>query len=235
MTYIEGGSIPGNDVVHEGCSDTTSPLDDVPLELPQSLYFAGWSERAWEGTAAGFITLDAQTPSALARAYLITPTQFAEVVTQENANIVNVGDVDLNVEGARKHGHIRMVPKGFYSELVYCGQRDGHPMLSFTASRNRTDYNAPSAHYLRVIGSGLKECHGLSTHDVVAYLINTPGVRGTWTASQLEEVLHHTQGPAAKARRNSTDAPPTHDGEAPTASAASSSARADTAYTRRAL
>jgi hypothetical protein len=189
MKYIEGGSIPGNDVVYEGCSDPTSPLDDVPLEIPQSLYFAGWSERAWEGTAAAFITLDAQAPSALARAYLITPTQFEEVVRQENGNIVNVADIDLNVEGARKQGHIRMLPKGFYSELIYCGRRGGHPMLSFTASQNRTDFHAPSAQYLRVIGSGLMECHGLSADGVVEYLGNSPGVRGKWTAGQLEEVL----------------------------------------------
>ena len=32
MTYIEGGSIPGNDVVHEGCADPTPPVDDVALE-----------------------------------------------------------------------------------------------------------------------------------------------------------------------------------------------------------
>jgi hypothetical protein len=233
MTYIEGGSIPGNDVVYEGCSDTTSPLDDVSLELPQSLYFAGWSERTWEGTAAAFITLDAQAPSALARAYLITPTQFEEVIRQENANVVSAEDIDLNVDGARKHGHIRMLPKGFYSELVYCGQRGGHPMLSFTASQNRTDFNAPSAQYLRVIGSGLKECHGLSTDEVVEYLRGRPGVRGKWTAGELEEILN--QGPAARARRNSIDAPPTHDGEAPIECAASASAKADTAYTRRAL
>jgi hypothetical protein len=84
-----------------------------------------------------------------------------------------------------------MVPQGFYSELVYCGQRDGHPMLSFTASQNRTDYNAPSAQYLRVIASGLQECHGLSTPDVVGYLRDVPGIRGKWTAGQLEEVLRH--------------------------------------------
>lgn len=202
MTYIEGGSIPGNDVVYEGCRDTTSPLADVPLELPRSLYFAGWSERAWEGTAAAFIRLDAQAPAALARAYLITPTQFAQVVRQENGNIVKVGDIDLNVEGARKHGHIRMSPKGFYSELMYCGERGGHPMLSFTASQNRTDYNAPSANYLRVIGSGLKECHGLSTDEVAAYLRNSPGVRGNWTASQLEEIQQRPLDPNRPASRS---------------------------------
>jgi hypothetical protein len=190
MTYIEGGNIPGNDVVYEGCTDGTPPIDDVALELPQSLYFAGWSDRVWGGTAAGFITLDAQAPSTLARAYLITSTQFAEVVRQENASGVSAEAIDLNVDGARIHGHVRMLPNGYYSELIYCGQRNSHPMLSFTASQDRTDFNPPSPVYLRMIGSGLKECHGLSTDDVVEYFASRPGVRGKLTTSRLMEILN---------------------------------------------
>jgi hypothetical protein len=189
ITYIEGGSIPGNDVVHEGCADPTPPVDDIPLELPQSLYFAGWSDRAWGGTAAGFITLEAQAPPALARAYLITLPQFQEVVRQENANVAGAADVHLNIEGARTHGHVRMLRKGHYSELIYCGRRDGYPMLSFTASENRTDFRPPSPAYLRMIRSGLQESHGLTTGDAVGYLKDRPGVLGNWTAGQLEEIL----------------------------------------------
>jgi hypothetical protein len=189
ITYIEGGSIAGNDLVHEGCADPTLPVDDAPLELPQSLYFAGWSDRAWGATAAGFITLEAQASPALARAYLITLPQFQEVVRQENRNVAGVDDVRLNIEGARKHGHVRMLPKGYYSELIYCGRRDGYPMLTFTASENRTDFGRPSPAYLRVIFSGLQESHGLTTADAVQYLKDRPGVLGHWSAGQLVEML----------------------------------------------
>jgi hypothetical protein len=189
ITYIEGGSIPGNDVVHVGCADPTPPVADVSLELPQSLYFAGWSDRAWGGTAAGFITLEARASPALARAYLITLPQFQEVVRQENRNVTGADDVRLDIEEARTHGHVRMLPKGYYSELVYCGRRDGYPMLSFTASENRTDFRPPSPAYLRMIRSGLQEAHGLTTGDVVEYLKDRPGVLDNWTAGQLEEML----------------------------------------------
>jgi hypothetical protein len=188
-TYIEGGSIPGNDVVCEGCTDPAPPVDDVSLELPHSLYFAGWSERAWGGTAAGFITRDAQDTPALARAYLITPLQLQEVVRQENANVASADDVHLDIGGARRHGHVRMLLEGYYSELIWCGQRDGYPMLSFTASENRTDFGPPSPAYLRMIRSGLQESHGLNTSDAVDYLKDRPGVLGHWTASQLAEML----------------------------------------------
>ena len=191
ITYIEGGRIPGNNVVHEGCTDPTPPIDDVSLELPQSLYFAGWS-RAWGGTAAGFITLDAQKAPALARAYLITPLQLQEVVRQENGNVVRVDDVHLDIDGARKHGHVRMLPQGYYSELVYCGRRDGYAMLSFTASENRTDFRPPSPPYLRMIHRGLQESHGLNTDDAVEYLKDRPGVAGHWTVSQLVEMLRNS-------------------------------------------
>ena len=59
LTYLQGGRVAGNDLVYKGCSDTSPPVDDVALELPHSLYFAGWSDRVWGGTSAGFITLDA--------------------------------------------------------------------------------------------------------------------------------------------------------------------------------
>jgi len=157
MAYLEGGSVAGNDVVYEGCTDTAPPVDDVALEVPHSLYFAGWSPRVWGGTAAAFITLETRAPSALARAYLITRDQFVEVVRQENASLAGVHDFDTKVERARELGHTRLLATGSYCELVHCGERDGRPMLSFTAARNRKDLAPPSSAYLRVIGRGLQE------------------------------------------------------------------------------
>jgi hypothetical protein len=82
-----------------------------------------------------------------------------------------------------------MLAQGYYSELIYCGRRDGYPMLSFTASQNRTDFRPPSPAYLRIIRSGLQESHGLTTADAVEYLKDRPGVLGNWTAGQLAEML----------------------------------------------
>lgn len=189
LTYLQGGRFAGNDLDHKGCADPSPPVDDVALELPHSLYFAGWSDRVWGGTSAGFITLAAQAPSTLARAYLIAQAQFLEVVRQENGNRADFDDFDVTLERARQSGHTRMLASGAYSELVYCGERDGHAMLSFTASEDRKDFTAPSAAYLRVIGSGLKECHGLSTAQVAAYLGDRPGVREHCTRSQLLHIL----------------------------------------------
>ena len=189
LAYIQGGRVAGNDVVYLGCADTSPPVDDIPLELPHSLYFAGWSARVWGGTSAAFITRAAQGASTLARAYLIGPEQFVEVMRQENGNRAEVDDFDLKLERARLHGHARILASGPYTELVYCGKRDGHPMLSFTASEDRKVLKRPSAPYLRVIASGLRECHGLRNGEVAAYLGDRPGVCGTWTHGELLDML----------------------------------------------
>ncbi len=112
LAYLQGGRVAGNDVVYRGCADTSPPVDDVALEVPHALYFAGWSARVWGGTSAAFTTLAARSASTLARAYLITQQQFVEVVRQENANRADVDDFDVKLEGARQHGHTRMLPRG---------------------------------------------------------------------------------------------------------------------------
>jgi hypothetical protein len=82
-----------------------------------------------------------------------------------------------------------MLLKGFYSELIYCGERDGYPILSFTASEDRTDYRRPSEAYLQMIGGGLMEAHGLDSTDVVEYFKDRPGILDSWTVDQLAQIF----------------------------------------------
>jgi len=193
LAYLQGGCVAGNAVVYEGCRDTTPPADDIPLTLAHTLYFAGWSRRVWGGTSAAFVSLAAETPPALARAYLITEEQFVDIVRQENAYDDAVEDFARTVAQARQNGHAPLFPTGTYTELVYCGERGGHSMLTFTASTDREDFGPPSAAYLRVIGAGLQESHSLHASEVVAYLRGKPGVRGTWTHAQLQDIFDPSQ------------------------------------------
>lgn len=189
LAYLQGGRVAGNDVEYAGCRNTSPPEGDVALTIPHSLYFAGWSGRVWGGTAAAFISLTSPYPPSLARAYRITEEQFLDVVAQENANGVVVDDFEDATERARRHGHARLLASGTYSELVYCGERDGEPMLTFTASEVRTGVRAPSAAYLQAIGNGLRESHGLTGADIATYLGDRPGVGPEWTRSALLEIL----------------------------------------------
>jgi hypothetical protein len=189
MAYLQGGRIAGNDVEYEGCRDPSPPTGDVAVTVSHPLYFAGWSDRVWGGTSAAFISLTSPKPPSLARAYRITEEQFLDVVRQENANGVAVEDFEATTERARRHGHARLLQSGPYSELVYCDEREGEPMLTFTASEEREGARAPSAAYLRVIGQGLRESHGLDTGDIATYLGDRPGVRPGWTRTQLLQIL----------------------------------------------
>lgn len=192
MAYIVGCRPPGDPDFHQpGCTDKTPPSLDIALKIPQSLYFARFSERRWGGTAAAFITLEKGDKPSLARAYLITLEQFKELVQQENAG-VPIDKIELDIVGARQFGHSRMLPSGYYDELIYCGDRDGCPMLSFTASQNWTEYTRPSESYLRMIFRGLQEAHHLSLEDAIDYLKNTPGVPQHYSALELRSTL---QGP----------------------------------------
>jgi hypothetical protein len=196
LAYLQGGRVPGNDVDHAGCTDPAPPRNDVAMELNHSLYFAGWSKR-WGGTSAAFVSLSVPDPPCLARAYLITQGQFVDVVRQENRLQADIPDFDQRLHVAKEHGHARLLPTGFYAELLFCGERDGHPMLTFTASDDRTDVGRPSAPYLQMIGSGLRECHGVATAQAVTYLIGRPGVQGTWTRRDLQDLLEVRDGDAA--------------------------------------
>ena len=189
LAYVQGGRVTGNDVEYEGCRDASPPEGDVALTIPHSLYFAGWSDSVWAGTSAAFISLASPHPPSLARAYRITEEQFLDVVRQENANGIAVEEFENTLERARRHGHARLLPSGSYSELVYCGERDAEPMLTFTASEERKGARAPSAAYLRVIGNGLRESHGLDATDIATYLVDRPGVRLGWTRAQLLQIL----------------------------------------------
>jgi hypothetical protein len=188
LAYLQGGRVPGNDVDHAGCTDPAPPRNDVAIELDHSLSFAGRTN-GWGGTSAAFVSLSVQDPPCLARAYLITQGQFVDVVRQENRRHADIADFEQRLHQAKEHGHARLLPKGFYTELLFCGERDGYPMLTFTASEDRTDFGRPSAAYLQMIGSGLRECHGVTTAQAVAYLIRRPGVQGMWTPRELKALF----------------------------------------------
>jgi hypothetical protein len=175
----------------DGCKDQSPPQGDISLELPHSLYFARSSGR-WGGMGVAFISLSLGDKPALARAYLITADQFRDVVRLENAGISVPGELGPLIDRARDLGHSRMLSRGFYPELIYCGDKSGRPILSFTASEDRGDFNRPSDNYLRVIQEGLHEAHGLSATDAVNYLKDRPGVRGALSSTDMARIFKHS-------------------------------------------
>lgn len=88
--YLTGGRPPGARRENPGARDPSPPQAQRPVVLPGQMFF-GWESATWGG---GVAFLDARAEgTALARAYLITGEQFADVAAQEMHR--TPGDPDL--------------------------------------------------------------------------------------------------------------------------------------------
>ncbi len=168
-TYLEGGRPAGGRRHNPGARNRRPPRHDLPVELPGGLYFAGES-RQWGGGTA-FYDHEASGGPTVARAYLITAEQFADVAAQEMNRMPEVGDpIEEVVLGGIVDGVHRAGP-GHYETLIEVGRLDGAPMLLFTAphGRRHVEHTAPSGVYLATLAIGLRESRGWDEETVEQY------------------------------------------------------------------
>ena len=122
LCYLQGGRPEGARRRYPGARDTTVPADDRPMTLPGSIVF-GWDSPTWGG---GIAFYDAEAEGAtLARAYLVTDQQFADVAAQEMHR--EPGD-DLDLAHVLEHSR-HVVGPGRYESLLLVGELEGHPVL----------------------------------------------------------------------------------------------------------
>jgi hypothetical protein len=182
--YVAGGVPPGGARANPGCRDRTPPRGRRALWLPGGVYFA-LASRMWGG---GLALYDPDLPGAApARAYLVTAGQFADIAAQE---MYRDPGADLDLAALPREGR-RVLGPGRYETVVYRGDLDGHPILTFTAHWGLADTRPepPSAGYLRTIGGGLAAAHQWSAARTGAYLAGRPGARGAWSADRVAELL----------------------------------------------
>ncbi|WP_222850265.1 histone deacetylase [Allosaccharopolyspora coralli] len=147
--------------------------------LTGGIYFATHSP-VWNGGRALF---DPDLPgTAAARAWLVTPQQFADIAAQE---MYREPGEDLDLDEVLRTGRAAMGP-GRYETLLYVGDVDGYPQLTFTADHGHRDVDPvpPSAPYLAMLVGGLQEAHGWSPEATADYLASRPGI-GTWNAEAI--------------------------------------------------
>jgi hypothetical protein len=179
--YLLGGRPEGARRSYVGARTPEMPVDDVAVELPGRLYFAGRSI-TWGGGIA-FYDHDEPGPTA-ARAYRITAEQFADVAAQEMHRLPEEGDpIEEIIVGGLDAGRHEAGP-GHYETLIEVGRRDGLPMLTFTASHgfDAVPHTRPTDAYLAMLAQGLSEAWGWTDEDVEAYLrdrVVVPIQRGT--------------------------------------------------------
>lgn len=167
--YLEGGCPPGATTTYVGARNPAAPVEAVPVDLPGRLYFAGDSP-VWGGGVA-FYDPDVPGPTA-ARAYRITAQQFADVAAQEMHRIPEEGDPleEVVIGGLPEERHT--AGPGHYETLVEVGQRDGLPMLTFTAPHGweSVPHSPPSEAYLAMLAEGLADSRDWDARQVDDYL-----------------------------------------------------------------
>ncbi len=182
--YLSGGTPPGAKRACPGCRDPRPPRRAVGCHLDGSVYFATESA-VWGGGCAFY---DPWLPGvAPARGFLVTAEQFCDIAAQE---MYGHAGTWIDLTAAVAEGRIQVGP-GRYETVIHVGELDGHPMLTFTAPWRTGDlaYNAPSAAYLRMLATGLREGHDWDTERAADYLAGLPGARGHWTAPAVAEIV----------------------------------------------
>lgn len=179
LCYVQGGRPQGARRSYPGARNTTAPADDRPMTLPGSVLF-GWTSPTWGG---GIAFYDAGADgTTLARAYLVTDQQFADVAAQE---MHREPGSDLDLAHVLEHARHDVGP-GRYESLRLVGELDGHPVLTFTTpDPSAVQRNSPAPAYLRTMAEGLREAHGLDEAQVADYLLACPGAVPAWDADRL--------------------------------------------------
>jgi hypothetical protein len=161
------------------CRDPSPPRADRAVTIGHGLWFGGESVIWGGGRAYVDHRLD-EVPATLARAWLLTQEQWADVHALESGRDPD----DLLDPACVASGECRPVGDGRYDVLVGLGAHDdGVPVVTFTGPPFG-DPTRPAADYLRAIALGLREAHGLSVEQVVDYLALRPGA-DQWPRDEL--------------------------------------------------
>lgn len=155
---------------YPGSREPADPLDVRPFAMPGRVAFA-WDSPTWGGGLA-FYDADADG-TVLARSYLLTAGQLADVVAQE---MWREPLADLDLGPVLHHGRHALGP-GRYETLHRVGELDGRPVVTFTAADiDALGLRPPADAYVATLARGLREAHGLSQGVTVDYLLTCAGI-----------------------------------------------------------
>jgi hypothetical protein len=166
------------------------------VTLPGTVYFA-LESKVWTG---GMAFYDPDVPGEVAaRAYLLTAGQFIDIAAQEMHRMPG-GDLDLTA--VVSCGRVQLGP-GRYETLLLAGYRGGYPLLTFTAPWRVDDVQptTPSAAYLGMLATGLRESHGWASRRIAEYLSALPGARGAWRSSDVGRLISSRDVPGGEIRK----------------------------------
>ncbi|MBY6037831.1 hypothetical protein KUV80_14255 [Fictibacillus nanhaiensis] len=185
LCYILGDQPEGSSQRERGCRNPAMPLKNGKTTLSYPLYFAG-ERTKWGNGGVAFIGHEKnERYKTYGRKYLITVEQFLDVTAQENS----CDEIEADLEEVIQKGYIHF-GKGWYSRMVYLGEEEGYPMVTFTCNLdlNEQQLNSPPIAYLTTIAKGLSQV-GLTKEEAVTYFANTPGILGKMSEQEIEGII----------------------------------------------
>ncbi len=186
LCYINGGTPAGAKKYFTGCEDKTQPKDSRPFEIPHPIYFAKKSV-TWDGGGICFLHPEKSPEKSLGRVYQISVSQFKDLVRQE---LIFDGVIEIDFEELRERGSYNCLKDGRYGELLYLGEIENKPVISFTSPVHLSEeINPPSPAYLQTIAKGLNEIYDLKKEELVEYFQNIEGIKGYALEKELEKIL----------------------------------------------
>jgi hypothetical protein len=144
-------------------SDSKNIISEKQCMLDYKLYFGRWSNK-WSGGVCYLDDSDIKSNQTYAKMYLISKTQFLDLLAMENGH--NPGDLNIDLEFEKE-----VVVEGLsnYDKLIKLGEFDGYPKITFTSSEIK-EYNDPSESYIETISKGLVETFDMTKEKSTEYL-----------------------------------------------------------------
>ena len=175
LCYINGGTPPGAVRNFTGCSDKSRPKDSRPFKINREMYFAKNSV-TWNGGGICFLKPEKdENADTLGRIYLINSGQFKDLVRQE---LKFEGTIEIDFDELMEKGSYNCMTNGRYGLLLYLGEIDGKPVVTFTSEKILKDeINQPNMAYLSTIVRGLREIYDLTNSEIKDYLRTKEGIK----------------------------------------------------------
>lgn len=188
LCYITGGQPIGSQKNYEGCRDTELSNNDKPTTINNELYFAK-NSTSWQNGGVGFVNIETNSATTtFARMYLVTKQQLEDIAKQETGS---QDYLTINFEEAISTGNTIFKTSSWYGNLLHLGDDTGHPIFTLTNQNNLIETTKPSAEYLQIIVKGLQQTHKLTKQEIVNYFIDKRGIRGNYTAAELQNLIEN--------------------------------------------
>ena len=187
LCYIRGGTPSGAMTNFTGCTDKNEPEKSGSIRIPHELYFSKESP-TWNGGGICFLNpVKDEMANTLGRRYLISSEQFIDLVRQE---LQYEGNISIDFDKLIREGSYDCLNKGRYGMLLYLGDLEGRPVVTFTSKTYLKDeINRPDKAYILTIAKGLKEVYDFDDEEIKNYLLDKTGISGNISELELLEIL----------------------------------------------